>query len=157
MMDLGRKMLARKSEEAKQFEVQNRQLQATVDERDGTITTLNDQLLRMSMAPPNEMAAMAIEAQAQRTLTMVKGLQRDVEGRDAKIAKHESRKSDLLVVNDVYKTQIDALNKAIEDKTKALQSAEKQAAEAKGITEDQAKLIERLMKENARLSANQKT
>ena len=152
LMSLGRKMLARKTEEAEGFEKEIIQLRAALDERDAMIGELQDQVLRMSMAPPDAMAAMAIEAQAQRTLGLVKGLQKDVADRDAEIANLKAQSNGHQLGMALSATQTKAVNAKLTAKSQALQAVEKQAAEAKSITEDQAKLVQRLMEENARLS-----
>ncbi|KAK3701063.1 hypothetical protein LTR37_015625 [Vermiconidia calcicola] len=142
-MAMGAKVLGEKTEEAKRLEQENQQLRTVVGERDGTISALNAQLLTMSMASPDERANMAIEIQAQRTLD-----------RDASIANYKARNAALAEADRNHKSTVGDLSKTIAHKNKALEAAGKHVTEAKAITEDQAKLIERLRKENARLLTN---
>ena len=153
IMNLGRKVLADKNKQVQRLEEESRKLQVTVEERDATISSLNGQIFHMSMASADELA----EAQAQRTLSMIKGLQSDIAERDVRIVNCEAEKSEAVSAKNAYKIQIDGMNKTVAAQGNALDFANKQAAEAKAITEDQAKLIQRLMEGNARLSANQKT
>ena len=155
MLDLGRKVLANKTEQAERLDGENCQLRATVGDRDATISALNRQILRMSMASPHEMVQVAVEAQAQRTLDMVRGLQTDLAQRDVDIKNRRATNSELIAANEKFNGEVDELKRAAAATDKALRSALNQAAEAKAITEDQAKLIDRLMRENSRLLAGQ--
>ena len=145
LINLGTKVLADKTAQVTRLENDTRKLEATV-------SSLSAEIVRLSLAPADELA----EAQAQRTLTMVKGLQNDIAEREVQIENYRSENGSLTIDNNTYKMQNDNLNKAIAAHKNALQFANKQTAEAKAITEDQAKLIQRLMEENARLSANQR-
>ena len=110
----------------------------------------------MSMASADEMAAMAMESQAQRSVKLVQGLQNDIAERDTMIEKYRSRNNELSAENETYKSQNEQLTTRIAENEKALQAAANQAAEARVVADDQIKLTQRLMDVNARLSANQK-
>ena len=153
IIDLGRKKFAEKAELAELYEKKNELLRATIIERDCTISAFNEQLLRVSTSSADEIA----ESNAARTLAMVKGLQADVAKLDAENTAYKRERIGLVTANNNYKTQIEGLIKTITAHSNALEFAKKQAAEAQAIAEDQGKLVKKLMEENARLAANQKT
>lgn len=157
LINVGRKILTEKTQEASRLTEENKQLRATISDRDGTISSLNNQVLRISMASGDEMATMAIESQAQRTLSMVRGLQKNIAERDIAIEDYKAKNDALNAANSQFKGENAELKNKNADSEKALKAVEKRAAESKAILEDQNKLIDRLMKDNARLlEANEK-
>lgn len=158
LINVGRKILSEKNQEAERLARENKQLRATISDRDRTISSLNHQILRISMAPGNEMAAIAIESQAQRTLSMVKGLQSDVAQRDTIIEDFTAKNEALIATNECFKTENADLKTKVTEVERAFKAVEKRAIESKEILEEQNKLIDRLMKGNARfLEASQKS
>ena len=148
VLALGRKVLADKTEQGERAHAECRQLSIKVGEQDAKIASLNAQVAHLSTTSAGEVA----EAQAQRTLSMVKGLQSDVAERDTVIARRGGQINELISLNNTQKTQIEALTKGVAERETALQFANKQATEAKAITKDQNQLIQKLM---AALSGNQ--
>ena len=165
LLNAGRKCLTAKNEECERLGEENKQLRATVSERDSTISSVYDQVMRSAMASGDEMTQMALQAQAERTLSMVKGLQKDVAERDTEIKGYIAENKKLMDANSTLKPLNEELTAELGDlKTKNRELAAKQdesikakvateerATESKAVLEEQKHLIDRLMKENARL------
>ena len=183
LMEIGRTVLAEKREQFEKCTTENQQLRTTIGDRDKTISSLNDTILRISMSHPEEAAKIGMETQAQRHLNMVKGLQADV-AQHAKAAASASvrckqlenaneslkalkekltRQSEdgnrkaLTDANAKLKSEVDQLREEVTEKDKKLRAAASKAAEATSISDDQARLINKLLDENARLAGNQKS
>ena len=154
-MGLGRKVLAEKTEQATRLTAEVHQLQTLIGARDAAISALHDKIQCLAMASADELAAIAIESQAERTLGMVDGLQEEIAQRDMAIENYKAKNTALVAANESYSIKNQDLNRAVAAHKKGVDGAGKQAADAKGIIDDQGALIETLMEENARLVANQ--
>jgi chromosome segregation ATPase len=152
LMTVGTKVLNEKNQQTDALSQEVHSLRATIDERDNTITSLHERISEMTRAPPDQWAAVAVEAQAQRTLSMVKGLQGDLSNRDANIANQQSVINSLTATNTKFEAQIDEMQKAHLVVEEAAKASRKKVAEAQSVLDDQSKLIERLLKENERLA-----
>ena len=94
----------------------------------------------------------AVEAQAERTLGMVKGLQNEVTECNATITKLKAQNEELVSANDNAMGQARQLGSELDETKAKLQVVEAKATEEKAITDQQNQLIQKLMSTNARLS-----
>ena len=128
LLNMGRRIIEEKSEE-------NRDLRTQLAERDSTISALNDRIIRIGMASADEAVVLANEASALRSLKIFEGYQTTIAARDEVIKQ--------------YKESFRVLNARLGDAEEAAKGAVKQAAEAKGIADEQQELIEKLLKEGS--------
>jgi chromosome segregation ATPase len=152
LMTVGTKVLNEKTQQADALSQEVHSLRSTIDERDNTITSLHEHISEMTMAPPDQWAAVAVEAQAHRTLSMVKGLQGDLSDRDANVANQEAVINSLTATNTKFEAQSGEMQKAHNALEESAKASRKKATEAQSVLDDQSKLIERLLKENERLA-----
>lgn len=145
-LELGTKLFKGKCQQAEDFAKVNRQLCTTVSERDATILALKGQLWRISSTTGNEQVAAAVDAQAQQTLGMVKGLQNDVAKRDEIIKSLSARIEELAAADHDSRTKLHTMTETLAAKSTALEAAESRATALQSIAEEQALLIKDLMK-----------
>ena len=166
-------------------------------ERDARIETLNDQIYQMTTALPDQAAHLALEAQAQRHLSVMQRLQAGIAERDAEVERLGTEHAVAMEIQEVVTarriaSEVKAMQKKFEDAAeietakrissevravnkkydglgqraqeaerkvaKAERRAEvaiKRAEELKMATEDQGKLIHRLLETNRKLSSQQ--
>lgn len=115
-------------------------LREMVDAKDRTISNMNMRLHAMVNASGEEATQHALEAQAQRTLGMVQGLQANVADQDSKIDELQR----LLAERDATIQAQDQKVKYVEEMEKRVQSAEKHAAEASALAEEQQIIIDKM-------------
>lgn len=116
-------------------------LREMVDAKDRAISTMDRNINAMADASPDDTLRLALDAQAQRTLGMVQGLQTEVANMDTIIGNlHESiMERDATI--EAHKERLDAINEMEERAT----AADQRASEAQALAEQQQEIINQLM------------
>lgn len=109
-------------------------LREMVDAKDRAIATMDMHLNTMADASPDDTLRLALKAQAQRTLGMVQGLQKDVADRDGAVEELQA----LLAERD-------AIIEAQSEQLKTVDDKEQRLAEASALAEEQQAFISKLL------------
>lgn len=152
IMDLGTTVLAQKNDENERLQEEVQLTRANLADRDATISSLNQHVLRMTMAPPDMFAAAALDAQAQQALVIIHGLRQEEARKDALIGSHERRIRELSQTDQQLQEEIMGAQKTIDELRACLETSRVRASESHSVMDSQSSLLERLMEENARLS-----
>lgn len=126
IMKAGYKVLEERNHEVGAMKPQMQRLQVTVDARDSTIASLNERILRLTMAPPQGWMHEALDAQAQSTLTMVKGLQQDVAHRDETIYSYQDKITKQKTANAGLRDELNHMRQTVQDLRQAAEGSDKQ-------------------------------
>lgn len=149
VLQAGSKFLAAKNQEAERLKKENLELERVIAAKDS-------QIFYMSNSATGQAVAVAVQVQAQSSLNLVHGLQNDVVERDKIIENYKAEEEKLASDHDKLKGEVEEMKEKMKTVNKNVCTAIAWADEAKSISEEQAKLIQKLMLENARLGENQK-
>ncbi|EME80409.1 uncharacterized protein MYCFIDRAFT_78149 [Pseudocercospora fijiensis CIRAD86] len=152
LIEIGTSALRDQRMKVGRLEEENEGLKGRVEELETENGHFQDLVGQMGEAEGEELVGLALEAQAMRTLGMVKGLQREVEEKDAREARRveeivryeqqilEERRK---VTEAEQKKQEQA--KLIEELREEVEAARLKAKEAENIAEEEGRLIKRLL------------
>ena len=158
LIAMGTKGIENLGEDKRRLEAENSRLRQTVTERDTTVSKLNEQIWKVTMAPADDHTKIVLEAQAERTLGMINDLKSGTKVRDDRIVNLEGQVTKMnAVIKGQNQTKAD-LQREVEGLKREL-AKQKEVAEGasqreKGVREavaEQEALIKRILAENGRL------
>lgn len=159
LLNIGGNVLAERNEKVRELSAANQQLHVTIGQRDSTILALNQQVTEL-IAVVDPKMKMPVEAQAQHTLTAVKGSQGDVARGETEIQYYKKRKKNKKS-NAQVAANVSCTTQSIRlanDNTRlepALAAERSKSEQVKQLVENQMKLIQKLLADTHRLSNGQ--
>ncbi|KAF7195988.1 hypothetical protein HII31_02614 [Pseudocercospora fuligena] len=152
LIEIGTSALRDQRMKVGRLEEENVGLKTRNEELETEIGNLQDIVAQMETAEGEELVGLALEAQAQRTLNMVQGLQREVAEKDSREARRVGEVASLEMqvlekgrrATAAEQKQLEQA-KVIEELRKERDEARMRAKEAEAIAEEEGKLIKRLM------------